>query len=144
MKRVEFAIMMTNYLGINVDEYADVNLPFTDNDDIPWWAENNVKAVYSLGLMKGQLGQFGTAFNPNADINRMEFAISLNRLLPAGLYSEPITAADADEIPFWAEESMKTAVAQGIMSGYPDGTLKPFKSVSRAEAVKMVYNIFGM
>ena len=39
---------------------------------------------------------------------------------------------------------MKTAVAQGIMSGYPDGTLKPFKSVSRAEAVKMVYNIFGM
>lgn len=144
MKRVEFAIMMTNYLNINADEYADVQLPFTDNDDIPWWAKNNVRAVYSLGLMKGQLGQYGTAFNPNADINRMEFAISLNRLLPEGLYSEQITAADADEIPFWAEQSMKTAVAQGIMSGYPDGTLKPFKSVSRAEAVKMVYNIFGM
>lgn len=144
MKRVEFAIMLCNYLGINAEEYADVSLPFIDNNDIPWWAENKVKAVYSLGLMKGQLGQYGTAFNPNAYINRMEFAISLCRLLPDNLKSAPITASDADEIPFWAEESMKIAVSHGIMSGYPDGTLKASADVTRAEAVKMLYNVFGI
>ena len=143
MTRTEFAIMLCNYLGINPDDYEDVALPFTDNADIPWWAENNIKAIYSLGIMKGQLNEYGVAFNPTANINRMEFAISLNRLLPSGLESKPITAVDADSIPFWAEESMRVICAQGIMSGYPDGTLLPLRNVTRAEAAKMMFNIFG-
>ncbi len=143
MTRTEFAIMLCNYLGINVNDYADAKLPFTDNADIPWWAENNIKAIYSLGIMKGQLNEYGVAFNPSANINRMEFAISLSRLLPEGLSSQPIDAVDADDIPFWAKESMRVIVTQGIMSGYPDGTLMPTQSVTRAEAVKMLYNILG-
>lgn len=144
MKRVEFAIMLCNYLNIDAEKYKDVTLPFIDNGDIPWWAENKVKAVYSLGYLKGQLGQYGTAFNPNADINRMEFAISLCRLLPDGLASSPISAPDKEDIPFWAEESMKLAVTHGILSGYPDGSLQPSNNVTRSEGVKMLYNIFGI
>lgn len=144
MTRVEFAIMMCNYLGVNPDDYADTELPFTDNGEIPWWAENQVKAIYKLGIMQGQLGQYGVTFNPTANINRMEFAISLNRLLPSGLASRRVTAADSAEIPFWAEKSMRTVCTQGIMNGYPDGTLRPLKSVTRAEAVKMLFNIFGI
>lgn len=143
MTRTEFAIMLCNYLGVDVEDYSNVKLPFTDNADIPWWAENNIKAIYSLGLMKGQLNEYGVAFNPSANINRMEFAISLSRLLPEGLAAEPVDAVDAEDIPFWAEESMRVIVTQGIMSGYPDGTLLPTQSVTRAEAVKMLYNIFG-
>ena len=144
MTRVEFAIMMCNYLKANPEDYADVTLPFIDNDEIPWWAENQVKAVYKLGIMQGQLGQYGVSFNPLANINRMEFAISLNRMLPSGLASKPITAADAEDIPFWAEKSMRTVCTQGIMNGYPDGTLRPLRSVTRAEAVKMLFNVFGI
>lgn len=143
MTRTEFAIMLCNYLGINPEDYADTELPFTDNADIPWWAENNIKAIYSLGIMKGQLGEYGVAFNPTANINRMEFAISVGRLLPEGLAADPINAVDADDIPFWAEESMRTICTQKIMSGYPDGTLLPLQNVTRAEAVKMLFNIFG-
>lgn len=143
MTRTEFAIMLCNYLGINPDDYAEVELPFIDNSSIQWWAENYVKAIYSLGIMQGQLGEYGVSFNPTANINRMEFAISLNRLLPNGLNSEPINAIDKDDIPFWAEESMRIIVTQGVMSGYPDGSLRPLQSVTRAEAVKMLYNIFG-
>ena len=54
-----------------------------------------------------------------------------------------VAAKDADTIPFWAQESMRTICTQGIMGGYPDGTLLPLNSVTRAEAVKMLYNIFG-
>lgn len=143
MTRTEFAIMLCNYLGVNPDDYKDVELPFTDKGDIPWWAENRIKAVYSLGIMKGQLEEYGVAFRPNAHINRMEFAISLCRLLPGGLAANPITAVDADDIPFWAEQSMRTIVTQKIMSGYPDGTLLPLQNVTRAEAVKMLFNVFG-
>lgn len=143
MTRTEFAIMLCNYLGISVDDYSNTTLPFIDNGEIPWWAENYVKAIYSLGIMQGQLGQYGVSFSPNANINRMEFAIALNRLLPSGLSSAPITSSDKSDIPFWAEESMKVICAQGIMTGYPDGTLRPVQSVTRAEAVKMLFNIFG-
>ena len=143
MTRTEFAIMLCNYLNLDKDSYSDVELPFIDKDEIPWWAENSVKAIYSLNIMQGQLGQYGVSFNPNANINRMEFAIALNRLLPKGLKSEPIYSVDKDDIPFWAEDSMRVIFAQGIMTGYPDGTLRPTQSVTRAEGVKMLFNIIG-
>ena len=143
MTRTEFAIMLCNYLGIDPADYADTALPFIDAEDIPWWAVNYVKAIYALGIMQGQLNDYGVSFCPNDNIQRMEYAISVERLLPDGLASVPITAADEADIPFWGKESMKIAVAQGILNGYPDGTLRPRQSVTRAEAVKILFTIFG-
>ncbi len=144
MTRTEFAIMLCNYLKLDPSQYQEVELPFTDVADIPWWAMNRVKAVYAKGLMKGQLTDYGVEFKPNDNIKRMEYAISIQRLLPIGLAGAPITAVDADDIPFWAKESMKVATAHGILSGYPDGTLKPSQSVTRAEAVKILHTVFGV
>lgn len=143
MTRTEFAIMLCNYLGIEPQSYESTELPFTDVGDIPWWAMNHVKAIYSLGIMQGQLTDYGVAFNPNANIQRMEYAISIERLLPKGLAKAPITAVDEAEIPYWGKESLKMATAQGILNGYPDGTLRPTQSVTRAEAVKILYSVFG-
>ncbi len=143
MTRTEFAIMLCNYLGVNPEDYADITVPFTDYNDIPWWAVNYVKAIYSFGIMQGQLTDYGVEFNPNSEIKRMEYAISIERLLPPGLSKAPIQAIDENEIPFWAKESLKLATAQGILKGYPDGTLRPHQSVTRAEAVKILHTIFG-
>ena len=79
MTRTEFAIMLCNYLGVDAEKYADTELPFTDLADIPWWALDKVKAIYSLGLMKGQLTDYGVEFKPNDNIKRMEYAISIQR-----------------------------------------------------------------
>ncbi|MFC3800535.1 S-layer homology domain-containing protein [Cohnella sp. GCM10012308] len=38
----------------------------------------------------------------------------------------------------WAKVAIETAVAKGYVKGYPDGTFKPNKEVTRAEFVKMV------
>ncbi len=143
MTRTEFAIMLCNYLGVDPASYENTELPFTDAGDIPWWALNHIKAIYSLGIMQGQLTDYGVAFNPNANIQRMEYAISIERLLPHGLAKAPITAVDENEIPYWGKESLKMATAQGILNGYPDGTLRPTQSVTRAEAVKILYSVFG-
>ncbi|MFD2331610.1 S-layer homology domain-containing protein [Cohnella sp. GCM10020058] len=38
----------------------------------------------------------------------------------------------------WAKQAIETAVSKGYVKGYPDGTFKPNKEVTRAEFVKMV------
>jgi len=40
----------------------------------------------------------------------------------------------------WAEANIQLAVSSGIVSGYPDGTFKPGKNVTRAEFVVMLMN----
>ncbi|MBP1989316.1 S-layer homology domain-containing protein [Paenibacillus eucommiae] len=40
----------------------------------------------------------------------------------------------------WAEANIKLAVSSGVVSGYPDGTFKPGKTVTRAEFVMMLMN----
>ncbi|MEQ4487158.1 Ig-like domain-containing protein [Cohnella silvisoli] len=40
----------------------------------------------------------------------------------------------------WAEVNIKQAVSGGIVTGYPDGTFKPNRTVSRAEFVVMLMN----
>ncbi len=43
----------------------------------------------------------------------------------------------------WAASTINAYVSRGVMSGYPDGTFRPEASVTRAEFVKMVNNVFG-
>ncbi|WP_425270962.1 S-layer homology domain-containing protein [Paenibacillus ferrarius] len=38
----------------------------------------------------------------------------------------------------WAEANIKQAISRGIVSGYPDGTFKPGKTVTRAEFAVML------
>ena len=95
-----------------------------------------------MGIMKGQLADGGNIFNPDANIKRVEYAISIYRLLPEGLAPAEIQAADRSDVPWWAEKEMQIAVGQGILSGYPDGTIRPNQSVTRAEAAKILYTIF--
>ncbi len=57
---------------------------------------------------------------------------------------EAATAPDRDETAFsdipehWAEDSIKQAVLDGIIAGYPDGTFKPDEPVTRAEFTVML------
>lgn len=58
--------------------------------------------------------------------------------------------ADADKVSFkgeeeghWGIEAMKDWVNRGLMTGYPDGSLKPDEPVTRAELARMVNTVFN-
>lgn len=142
MTRAQFAVMIANYLNVDLSSYQNTALPFLDNESIPFWAENQIKAVYAEGIMQGQLADGGNNFNPNANISRVEFAISVYRILDKDLAPTEIQASDRSDIPWWAETEMEVIVGQGILNGYPDGTIRPNQSVTRAEAAKILYTIF--
>lgn len=55
----------------------------------------------------------------------------------------PTAFAANDITGHWAEETIKSWLNNGYVSGYPDGTFRPEGYVTRAEFVTMVNNLFG-
>ncbi|MHB9146317.1 MAG: S-layer homology domain-containing protein [Symbiobacteriia bacterium] len=60
----------------------------------------------------------------------------------------PLLAAGSptfsDMAGHWAQAEIETAANLGIVNGYPDGTFKPDRPVSRAEVVKMAVTASGI
>jgi uncharacterized protein YjdB len=54
------------------------------------------------------------------------------------------SAQPADISGHWAEAQIQSWLDEGLASGYPDGTFKPNREVSRAEFVAMVNRAFGI
>ncbi|MFD7525004.1 FG-GAP-like repeat-containing protein [Paenibacillus chitinolyticus] len=126
------------------------------------WAEADIGRAVALGLVDGY--EDGT-FHPDATINRAEWIVMLERLLKnaetagktstdaaaktsAGSGAEtagtvtanaaPLPFADAGAIPAWAVRAAADAAANGIVSGYDDGTFRPGAAVTRAELAVML------
>ncbi len=141
--RGEFAVMTANFLGINLDEYTEVTLPYADIDTIPSWSIKQIKAMYALKIITGKSYPDGTLrYEASSPITRCEVAVILSRLLPETTVMKKNTATDIGDIPDWATESFDRACGAGIIGGYDDGTVKPLNNVTRAEAVKMLYTIY--
>lgn len=142
MTRAEFAVMMTNYLGIHPEDYQAEALPFADYQKIPAWAENAVKAMYKTNVIKGKEENGTVVFAPQDNITRAEVVTILSRIMPAGLYQADLGyIADYTQIPAWASGGFSSLCGAGLLTGYEDNTLRPNNPITRAEALKMVYNI---
>lgn len=50
-------------------------------------------------------------------------------------------AASREVIPAWAKKEMESLKEAGVMKGYPDGTVRPHQSITRAELVTLIYKI---
>ena len=143
MSRCEFAVLICNYLGVDLAKYEDVVLPYTDEAEIPAWAKGQFKALYSLNILKGRDAGDGTSFaDPKTGISRAEAFTIISRLLPKGLKKAEITGIDKDQIPSWAEDGFKLLMADGTVKGYSDGSLKPLNKLTKAEAAKLLYSLY--
>ena len=140
MTRAEFAVMLSNYLKLDVSAYKNSTAEFEDAYDIPLWAENAVKAMADNGIIKGKVHDDGTVtFNPYDKITRAEAMTILGRILEDKYDAAELNFIDRDDIPLWAEEGISKLISAGIVSGYSDNTILPNVNVKRAEAVNMMY-----
>jgi hypothetical protein len=138
--RGEFFLMVSRWMGLDLNSYADVELPFDDAASIADWAKSGVKAMYTLGILKGSKDGVHLNANAGAVISRTEAMAILGRIQPRG-YAEPeLTFADADLVPSWALSFVKSLVGQGVVGGY-DNKVYPTNSVKRSEVAKMLYTI---
>ena len=110
--------------------YLDVN---SDDPDLRY-----VEFVKENGLMAGE----GDYFMPDRTLRRAEAitimvnALGMTHLAP----SPPYTTGFADDvdIPNWSKDAIYVANEIGLINGYEDGTIRPDKVVTRAEATVML------
>lgn len=137
--RAEFAVLLCRYMGINTADFAEVEVPFTDMEQVASWAADQVRAMYALGIVNGVANADGTqSFSPQDTLTRAQAVTMLGR---AGL-TQPQSAdlswfSDADQVPAYALEHFQTMVGQGIITG-SDGKLAPNGTMTRAAVCKVL------
>ena len=143
MTRYEFAVMTANYMGIAAEDFENTVLSFDDAQAIPEWALNKVKLLVNTGIMNGKTNPDGTiTFSGTDNITRAEAVTVLARVFGESLDTMEMNYSDFNDVPDWATDGFKTMISMNVMSGYEDGTLKPHKKITRAEAVKLMYGIY--
>lgn len=142
MTRAEFAVMMANSMHINLSEFENTSSDFEDSDKIPDWAAKHINAMYAKGIIMGKNTETGVKFDPYAPITRAEAMTIIARTLPENLEKQEMTFDDNNDIPVWAADSISKLVCMGAVSGYTDNTILPNKKITRAEGVKLLYEVY--
>ncbi|BAU26732.1 S-layer family protein [Aneurinibacillus soli] len=134
----------TNFLG-----RTKITLPLTGMN-IPTDAKKQEDFLQSLGVFiehsdgekkvdKGEI-QYDEKHNP------IGLSIWVDKFSTFTLVNLPKTKVPVftDIQGHWAQSHIQQLVQSGAVSGYPDGTFKPNKTITRAEFVAMVVKAFGL
>lgn len=95
------------------------------------WYNNAVSTMTRAGVVNGYPD--GT-FRPNAPITRAEMA----KIIALFAKLEPSAERFPDTAGHWAEPYIRLAAGSGWIEGYPDGTFRPDRAITRAETVTMI------
>ena len=140
--RLEMAAIIARYLGLNPDNYANVELPYADLSSIDAWGIGYVKALYAEGIMMGRQDGNRLVFAPRAGITREEAVTTLGRTGEMGYSLAPAGFADEKNISSYAVGYMNMFAANGVLSGYSDGTIRPKNNIKRSEIAAIIYKLY--
>lgn len=132
MTRAEATMMFARLLKDRPEANKTYIMPYKDLDKDEWYAY----AVSFMSEKKIINGYPDGTFRPDAKITRAEFATIAAKF-------DKLEDVNTDKFSdvtenHWAYHLIGSAEAKGWISGYPDGTFKPEKNISRAEVVSCV------
>lgn len=136
--RAEFATLVARTLELPEPDEKEVAIRFTDLAG--HWSQKNVQALIIAGII--QKGDFEGKFLPDRPITRMEMIRMLVRAIGKGEHDStcPCDIGFLDESQL--TEGQKAYICTGkhyhIISGYPDGTVRPDSDATRGEAFEML------
>ena len=118
----------------------DANLSYTNtfsdvNADL--WCNTAISTMTKLGIVHGRTA---TTFDPNAFITRAEFAAIAARFDKSSVNQ---LANFSDISGHWAALEISKAAANGWVNGYSDGTFKPDRNITRAEAMALINRVLN-
>lgn len=137
--RAEFAKMLALCEGYK-HIVADTDLSaFADDPDIQLWARPFLKYCSSNGWINGKAAEQKVYMKPQDPITRAEAAAMISRALKLSKVEKGIEAefSDKTKIPQWTAVYIDELLSKKLMQGYSDGTFRPDRVLTRAEAAKI-------
>lgn len=110
--------------------------------DVPSDTTEAGKAIYALSDMGAISGYTDGTFLPGKQITRAEFtriAVSALRIYKEDAQTALLDIADGA----WYRSYVASAVNNGLISGYPDGTFKPDNQITRAEVMTIIWRVMN-
>jgi len=141
--RAQMAIFLQK--GIGGSSFSpptpDGSHPFTDIGG--HWAEAWIEELYDTGMAGGFPDD---TYRPENRVTRAGMAVFLLKAKHGNTYTPPPASGGAftDVAGHWAEAWIEQLAAEGITSGYPDGTYRPENQVSRAEMAIFLVRTFNL
>ncbi len=112
------------------------------------WYYNAIQQAYTSGVMLGiNHDTTSNYYAPNDYLTRSDAAIIASRLYGLQKNYSSINLrqfTDYNEVSYGAEAHIKNLIKAGIMSGYPDGTLRPNQPITRGEFSRIFNFICSM
>ncbi len=134
MTRAEAAQMFYNLL---LEQNIPSVVSFTDVSEDAWYAKA-VNTLASLGIVEG-IGN--NQFAPEQAITRAEFTVIAMRFADLDISGENIfTDVSSDD---WFYEQVVGSIKYGWITGYEDGTFRPYNTITRAEVTTIVNRMLG-
>ena len=138
IRRSEIAVIFFRLL---TDDYrqqilSESNLYSDVSDGI--WYNTAVSTLSGAGIIKGLSD--GT-FGGERPITRAQFAAIAARFDDGAVDTSGISFSDTGG--HWAEREIKRAAALGWVQGYADGSFRPEKLITRAEAITIINRMLG-
>lgn len=130
-------------VGASKTEIKSGDMPFGDVDNSEWYADF-VKTAYDNDITKGISD---TEFGVGKSVTREDLAVMAYRAAQkVGKLSDATDDdngfKDGESISDYAKEAVATLKSSGIINGDENGNFNPSNSCTRAEAAKIIYNIF--
>ncbi|MFZ4451338.1 chitobiase/beta-hexosaminidase C-terminal domain-containing protein [Salibacterium aidingense] len=146
--RAQMAVMLARHKGYEKEEDAWRNSPFHDITK-DYFAFGEISYINQNRIMTGDEKN---NFQPGEPITRAQMAVTAHRWITEECKKESArevcetgqSAPDFLDISenTWAAESIAWAAEHGIMEGYEDHTFRPSESLTRAQAVKVLNQLF--
>ncbi|MGD0152688.1 MAG: N-acetylmuramoyl-L-alanine amidase [Thermacetogeniaceae bacterium] len=104
------------------------------------WAAAEIGKAISTGYVKGYPDG---RFKPDAGVTRSEFIamVDVAFQIPASQDRQAFKDVRGKD---WFAQDLQSALAAGFVSGYPDGTFRPQKSVTRQEAACLLAKLLKL
>lgn len=137
--RQEFVKMLVGAFALQA-ENATCNFTDVSAD----WAKQSVAVAAALNIVNGMNAD---TFAPEAKITREDGAVMLARaasVIGAALKEDNVQFADDSQIADYAKTGVYGLSGAGVISGKGNNVFDPKATMTRAEAVKMIYGLSNM
>ncbi len=138
ISRAEFYSLIHNVLSLK----STTEIPFSDVKESDWYADA-VGFSYEFGLTQGYPD--GT-FRPMNKITREEAAVVISKMLEFSNVDDVTLISqfkDFNDSDSWNRSALESLLKKGILSGYPDHSLRSNNNITRAESIVLLEKVFG-